>query len=318
MTVLSTNIIISAKHSSYLNSTSYHEDWIDILKGLGILSVVIGHLYPECRWVFIYHMPLFFVLAGYTLNLRTPFRNFVHKKSKRMLLPYLSFFVLLAAMQCSLNLRQLLSFVYGGQKLCGVYSVFWFITVLYMAEVGMRCAIRRFRLDIIFVASLVLGYSLSGTKNWPWNLNVVPMAMAYMCVGLFLKKHSDIMDKIPSCVKWLLLLSMTLVPIMPNELLLDMKYANFGFPVLSFIISVVVVVILMLFSKELFDKMILGGDNKHTWHLLNGNYVSTSVYTFPLFRGIAILCSSCCVHSTACCVSLYCDKEQNSFIIIYR
>lgn len=247
------------QNAKYLICKSNHKDWIDILKGIGILSVVIGHLYPECRWVFMYHMPLFFVLAGYTLKLRTPFKGFVRKKSKRMLLPYLSFFVLLAAMQCSLNLRQLLSFVYGGQKLGGIYSVFWFITVLYMAEIGMRCVADRFRLDIIFAASLVLGYALSDTKNWPWNLNVVPMAMAYMCVGLFLKKHSDIIGKIPLYVKWLLLLSMILVPIMPNELLLDMKYAIFGFPILSFIISVVVVVTLMLVSKKLSDKMILGG-----------------------------------------------------------
>ena len=253
--------MLELRHHSVrpLKDKPYHKNWIDVLKGVGIFSVVIGHLYPECRWVFMYHMPLFFLLAGYTLNLRAPFKDFVHKKSKRMLLPYLPFFVLLAAMQCSLNLKQLLSFVYGGQKLGGVYSVFWFITVLYMAEVGMRCATFRFRLDIIFAASMLLGYALADTKNWPWNLNVVPMAMAYMCVGLFLKKHSDIMDKTPLYVKWLLLLSVILVPIIPKELLLDMKYANFGFPVFSFIISVIVVVALMQFSQKLSDITIFGG-----------------------------------------------------------
>ena len=47
--------------------------------------------------------------------------------------------------------------------------------------------------------------------------------------------------------------------IIPKELLLDMKYANYGVPMFSFIISVAVVFTLMLFSQMLSGKMKIGG-----------------------------------------------------------
>ncbi len=42
---------------------------IDVMKGIGIILVIIGHLIPPdsyaFRWIFSFHMPLFFLLFGY-------------------------------------------------------------------------------------------------------------------------------------------------------------------------------------------------------------------------------------------------------------
>lgn len=39
---------------------------IDIAKGIGIILVVYGHLAcPVAREIFLFHMPLFFLLSGY-------------------------------------------------------------------------------------------------------------------------------------------------------------------------------------------------------------------------------------------------------------
>lgn len=44
--------------------------WIDIAKGLAILLMIIGHeLRPQSHLyvlIFSFHMPLFFILSGYT------------------------------------------------------------------------------------------------------------------------------------------------------------------------------------------------------------------------------------------------------------
>lgn len=40
----------------------------DIMKGIGILSVILGHMDVAPFWrtfIFSFHMPLFFILAGY-------------------------------------------------------------------------------------------------------------------------------------------------------------------------------------------------------------------------------------------------------------
>lgn len=44
------------------------ESWIDVLKGIGIILVVIGHTSmenPLVKWIYVFHMPLFFALSGY-------------------------------------------------------------------------------------------------------------------------------------------------------------------------------------------------------------------------------------------------------------
>lgn len=47
-------------------------DFIDICKGLGILLVILGHIYePNSRvgiWIYSFHMPLFLIVSGILLN----------------------------------------------------------------------------------------------------------------------------------------------------------------------------------------------------------------------------------------------------------
>ena len=40
--------------------------WLDVLKGIGIILVVIGHVYSNrtvFNWLYSFHMPLFFLAA---------------------------------------------------------------------------------------------------------------------------------------------------------------------------------------------------------------------------------------------------------------
>ena len=35
--------------------------WLDVMKGLGIIAVVAGHV-ADTRFVYVFHMPLFFII----------------------------------------------------------------------------------------------------------------------------------------------------------------------------------------------------------------------------------------------------------------
>ena len=69
-------------------------DTIDIVKGIGIISVVLGHcwLLPQTIIHFIYsfHMPLFFIVAGYFYRDRGVVDS-LQKDAKRLLFPYIVF-----------------------------------------------------------------------------------------------------------------------------------------------------------------------------------------------------------------------------------
>lgn len=67
---------------------------IDIAKGLGIFLVVWGHMSPPSgisMTIWLFHMPLFFLLSGMTLNLKYDFLDFAKNKVKSLLLPFVFF-----------------------------------------------------------------------------------------------------------------------------------------------------------------------------------------------------------------------------------
>jgi fucose 4-O-acetylase-like acetyltransferase len=73
-------------------------DWIDAAKGLGIVLIVLGHIYsvaePSPLYVFIYafHVPLFFFIAGLTYRFDPPaLPAFFRKKLRALLVPYLCY-----------------------------------------------------------------------------------------------------------------------------------------------------------------------------------------------------------------------------------
>jgi len=70
-------------------------EYIDIARGIGILLVVLGHndfgyISPfGYKLIYSFHMPLFFFLSGYFLNVSIPFVGFFKKRFSSLLKPYL-------------------------------------------------------------------------------------------------------------------------------------------------------------------------------------------------------------------------------------
>lgn len=66
-------------------------DWIDIAKGIAIILVIVGHTVPNPsplrHAIFSFHMPVFFILAGYTFRPK-PWRELVSGSVSRLLVPY--------------------------------------------------------------------------------------------------------------------------------------------------------------------------------------------------------------------------------------
>lgn len=97
------SVITSTANSS---SARMHQrvHWIDIAKGLGIILVCFGHirngsgesvwlpaLNPAINAVYLFHMPLFFFLGGFTFSSKRPFTDFLKVKAKTLLIPYYVF-----------------------------------------------------------------------------------------------------------------------------------------------------------------------------------------------------------------------------------
>ncbi|MGL4403323.1 MAG: acyltransferase family protein, partial [Fusobacteriaceae bacterium] len=65
---------------------------IDIVKGLGIFLVILGHNpNPLNGYIFSFHMPLFFILGGIYHSSKGEYLTFLKKKANALLVPYISF-----------------------------------------------------------------------------------------------------------------------------------------------------------------------------------------------------------------------------------
>ena len=65
-------------------------DFIDVAKGISIICIIIGHLSINeiNRFVFTFHVPIFFLITGWFIKAETPDKKFIKKKVTSLLLPY--------------------------------------------------------------------------------------------------------------------------------------------------------------------------------------------------------------------------------------
>ena len=64
---------------------------LDLMKGVAIVAMIVGHLGwrgPEYKWIFSFHMPLFFIISGFLHGRISLSGESVAKQFKRLVLPY--------------------------------------------------------------------------------------------------------------------------------------------------------------------------------------------------------------------------------------
>lgn len=93
-----------------------HEYW-DIVKGVGIILVVVGHLYWDfTRFIYLFHLPLFFFVSGYLYNEEKygdkPYLNVANRLKSSWMKYVLIFWVLIWTHNLWINLQ--IAWVYPG------------------------------------------------------------------------------------------------------------------------------------------------------------------------------------------------------------
>lgn len=252
------------------------EKWVDIAKGLGIIAVVIGHSDNKVvsQYLYWFHMPLFFALSGYLfkpLSTWSEYRIWSYKRFKQQLIPYASFFMLIAVISYCIRFLQgnmsfeiinkdFLGLIYGGQLLVGFYSPFWFITCLYLTQIIFAAILVRFKstrtqLLIIGFAYILAHVESSIAKSInimvPWNADVALIALCYYAFGFYGKEILS--GKYRKGLLLLFTIISTIFVLLDNlkllEFRLDLKYLVYNNLVLDLVIPIVLMVALIQISK---------------------------------------------------------------------
>lgn len=172
--------------------------WVDALKFIGILAVILGHVAsPLGAFIFSWHMPLFFFIAGFFLKLESSFFDFLKQSFKRLMVPYFIFsligLMVEFAKRKALHRDQLdwfleLRGIFWDMDMQGLSHqygfVLWFLSALWVAQLSMfglsRIANRRRWLMFLLTIPFFL---LSFNFNFPFAIDNGFNALAWVALG---------------------------------------------------------------------------------------------------------------------------------------
>lgn len=171
---------------------------IDILKGIGIVLMIMGHQYYGDhfdKWIHAFHMPIFFIISGFLYHSQKSIREFVYKRVKTLLIPYLFFagvhffLISLKTIISGETVESLYMFLYHifwinteGVPICGAI---WFLTALFFVNI-FYLLIDKYIKNIMLKSVCVLFTAIAGMTLPTYGYRL-PLALdvAFVGVGLF-------------------------------------------------------------------------------------------------------------------------------------
>lgn len=125
-------------------------DYLDMLKGIGIFFVCLGHMEDISSvtriWISSFHMPLFFICSGLLMAVKNEheqnYSDFVRKKARGIIIPYLwfslSYFIIDIANLYIIQNIDKRTFIVDTISSATFYgmSVLWFLPALFLASIG--------------------------------------------------------------------------------------------------------------------------------------------------------------------------------------
>lgn len=223
-------------------------DWLDALKGIGIVAVVVGHVMTHGALrnvIYCFHMPLFFMTSGAVAR-ATPMRVLAPRLLVALGLPALSFALLFLALdpliEGARHLRPIFpdlrtaitTLLFATEQLRGPFAILWFAPCLIVARLIWNALQHRFTRDglgmfavMAAVLALALLVDAYGHRS-PFGLLPVPAALLFIWLGAHWRA------RLPG--PWLgaacLVVGLAALAWMPP---LNMRAADLGWPVLGIV-----------------------------------------------------------------------------------
>ena len=190
------------------------ESYIDALKGIAIILVITGHCNLSSIVtipIYWFHMSLFFFISGYLdSNQNIGFKEYLIKKLKRLIYPYIIFGILiilfntikdylLGNFELNKLIKRIIALIYGNKIWENNYDyigTLWFLAALFCVSIISYCLFqisnKKKRLVIsfivFFVGIVVVYVEKIINVRLPWCLDVALVAIPFFASGHILRE----------------------------------------------------------------------------------------------------------------------------------
>ena len=195
-------------------------DEIDILKSIGIILMIMGHTgFGKIfdYYIHSFHMPMFYIISGFLYkNSQLPFKDFLKKKSKSLLIPYIifaffhliSWYILCFIVGRDLSIVNLISIFTFNTDNMPISGALWFLTSLFFVDIIYyfinRINDKKFKLLTVVIISMI-GCIIPRYFRLPWALDTSLMGIGLYYIGHLYRKNNKKGDNWPISIICLVL-----------------------------------------------------------------------------------------------------------------
>eukprot|EP01037_Dinobryon_pediforme_P012855 gene12855-12955_t len=252
-------------HSAVSRAGAGRLQWVDQVKAIGIILVVTGHSIDPlsaAHWfIYLFHMPLFFIVSGYFIKPNANVAEIVRERFKTLMLPYFSYLLLIGLPVAIFDpenktrgvVPEFVGYVFGGSHLVYYMTAFWFVTALFFGLIVAQFVVnwRHAGKNLAVVAALVgagaLTLLISDTAIYPpvhgllhyglpLSVDFAPVVAIMLLIGTQVRRVIDSGREVPVVLGAIVVLALTAVLWargVPIEV--DYKHRLFGVPVFGIV-----------------------------------------------------------------------------------
>lgn len=189
--------------------------WVDIVRGIFMLMIVIGHVFfysdSVIRWyVYSFHVPAFFFVSGYCFRYRNGFKGFIKQRFVRLIVPYLLLSVLfIGVFAISIRFFPSIGRIYTFETLQSVktvlysnYNVYpmkynlplWFLPCLFFVEILAFCiekiskSMKNSRICRGLACCISVVASVVFKINLPWHIETSMAMLFWYELGIIIRE----------------------------------------------------------------------------------------------------------------------------------
>lgn len=201
--------------------------YLDIARGIGMICIILGHLGNDTinRIVYPFHVPLFFLIAGYFINEKKNFTEFLKSRARTLLVPYAAtslVMIIIAAIEGLImygaeygaagalqGVNWINAALYGSGS--GHYMQFdikgigaiWFLLALFWGSIIVRASLymNKWVRAALMIALFAVGWLTKDLFWFPFSLQPGLCAATFVYIGWIVGRYKERLMKVPLAVK---------------------------------------------------------------------------------------------------------------------
>ena len=235
-------------------------DYLDVLKGIGILLVIFGHLMepPEFPRILIYsfHMPAFMAVSGYLVYRPQAKRVDLSRRFLQLMVPFLAWSLIMFLLNPPYQAKELVSYILKPDTSFWFLWVLFWIAVLFWVGDWLAERLRVKQEIVIGLFCVVLVAVMVFVDVRILGMQFISYYFLFYVMGYYLHKYDRVMTTrpavlIPLTILWAVLAwfwKMHSVPAFLAGIGLPMSLMNYGY---RFVPALVAVYVLLCASPSL-------------------------------------------------------------------